>query len=55
MGFGTTTGHAGLPQYTTHTSTGETSNLLMLGRETQVPDPFTYHIPEPVYSVHKYA
>jgi len=31
---------------TPHTSTGETPNLLMLGRETQVPDHLTYHVPE---------
>jgi len=41
-----------LPQFmqayrgTPHTSTGETPNLLMLGRETRVPDHLTYHIPE---------
>jgi len=40
---------------TPHTSTGETPNLLMLGRETQVPDHLTYHIPEQDCSVHEYA
>jgi len=40
---------------TPHTSTGETPNLLMLGRETRVPDHLTYHIPEPEYSIHEYA
>jgi len=40
---------------TSHTSTGETPNLLMLGRETRVPDHLTYHVPEQDYSVHAYA
>jgi len=40
---------------TPHTSTGETLNLLMLGRETRVPDHLTYHIPEQDYSIHEYA
>jgi len=40
---------------TSHTSTGETPNLLMLGRETRVPDHLTYHIPEQDYSIHEYA
>jgi len=40
---------------TPHTSTGETPNLLMLGRETRVPDHFNYHIPEQDYSIHEYA
>jgi len=40
---------------TPHTSTGETPNLLMLGRETRVPDHPTYHIPEQDYSIHEYA
>jgi len=40
---------------TPHTSTGETPNLLMLGRETQVPDHLTYHVPEQDSSVHEYA
>jgi len=40
---------------TPHTTTGETPNLLMLGRETRVPDHLTYHIPEPDYSIHEYA
>jgi len=33
-----------------HTSTGDTSKLLMLGREMRVPDHITYHIPKPDYS-----
>jgi len=40
---------------TPHTSTGETPNLLMLGRETRVPDHLTYHVPEQDYPVHEYA
>jgi len=40
---------------TPRTSTGEILNLLMLGRETRVPDHLTYHIPEQDYSVHEYA
>jgi len=40
---------------TPHTSTGETPNLLMLGRETRVPDHLNYHIPEQSYSIHEYA
>jgi len=40
---------------TPHTSTGETPNLLMLGRETRVPEHLTYHIPEQDYSIHEYA
>jgi len=40
---------------TPHTSTGETPNLLMLGRETRLPDHLTYHIPKQEYSVHEYA
>jgi len=40
---------------TLHTSTGETPNLLMLGRETRVPDHLTYHVPEQDYPVHEYA
>jgi len=40
---------------TPHTSTSETPNLLMLGRETRVPDHLTYHIPEQKYSIHEYA
>jgi len=37
------------------TSTAETPNLLMLGRETWVPDHLTYHFPEQDYPVHEYA
>jgi len=40
---------------TPHTSTGETPNLLMLGRETRVPDHLAYHIPEQDYSIHENA
>jgi len=40
---------------TPHTSTGETPNLLMLGRETRVPDHLTYHVPEQENSGHEYA
>jgi len=40
---------------TPHTSTGETPNLLMLGRETRAPDHLTYHIPEQDYSIYEYA
>jgi len=40
---------------TPHTSTSEAPNLLMLGRETRVPDHLTYHVPEQDYSVHEYA
>jgi len=40
---------------TPHTSTGKTPNLLMLGRETRVPDHLTYHIPEQDHSIHEYA
>jgi len=40
---------------TSHTSTGETPNLLMLGRETRVPNHLTYHVPEQDHSVHEYA
>jgi len=40
---------------TPHTSTGETPSLLMLGRETRVPDHLNYHIPERDYSIHEYA
>jgi len=40
---------------TPHTSTGETPNLLMLGREAGVLDHLNYHIPEQSYSVPKYA
>jgi len=40
---------------TLHTSTGETPNLLMLGREIRVPDHLAYHVPEQDSSVHEYA
>jgi len=53
MGHGATASHA--YRSTHHTRTGETLNLLMLGRETQVPDHLTYHVPEQDYSVYEYA
>jgi len=40
---------------TPHTSTGETPNILMLGRETRVPDHLTYHVPDKDSPVHEYA
>jgi len=40
---------------TLHTSTGETPNLLMLRRETRVPDHLTYRVPEQDSSVHENA
>jgi len=40
---------------TPHISTGKTINLLMLGRETRVPDHLTYHIPDHDNSVHEYV
>jgi len=40
---------------TPHTTTGETPNFLMLGRQTRVPDHFTYHVPEQDCSVREYA
>jgi len=40
---------------TPHTSTGETPNLLMLGRETRVADHLTYHVSEQDCSVREYA
>jgi len=40
---------------TPHTSTGETPNLLMLGRENRVPNHLTYHVPEQDTSIHEYA
>jgi len=46
-----------MPAYrsTPHTRTGETPNLLMLSRETRVPDHLTYHIPEQDYFIYEYA
>jgi len=38
-----------------HSSTQETPNLLMLGRETRVPDHLTYHVPLPKEPVHEYV
>ena len=40
---------------TPHTSTGETANILMLGRETWDLDHLTYHVPEQNNSVHEYV
>jgi len=40
---------------TPHTSTGETPNILMLGRETRVPDYLTYHVPDQDDSVHEFV
>jgi len=40
---------------TPHTSTGDTPNILMLSRETQVPDHLTYHVPDQDNSVHGYV
>jgi len=40
---------------TPHSSTQETPNLLMLGRETRVPERLTYHVPAPEFPVHEYV
>jgi len=40
---------------TPHSSTRETLNFLMLGRETRVPDHLTYHVPLPEGPVHEYV
>jgi len=40
---------------TPHTSTGETTNLLMLGRETTGSNHLTYHVPDQDNSVHEYV
>jgi len=40
---------------TPHSSTQETPNLLMLGRETRVPDHLICHVPAPESPVHKYV
>jgi len=40
---------------TPNSSTQETPNLLMLGRETRVPEHLTYHVPMPEFPVHKYV
>jgi len=40
---------------TPHTSTGETPNFSMLGRETRVPDHLTYCVPDHNNSVHEYV
>jgi len=39
---------------TPHASTQETSNLLVLGRETRVPEHLTYLVPAPKFPVHEY-
>jgi len=40
---------------TPHSSTQETPNFLMLGRETWVPEHLTYHVPAPESPVHEYV
>jgi len=40
---------------TPHSSTLETPNFLMLGREARVPEHLTYHVPAPEAPVHKYV
>jgi len=40
---------------TPHSSTLETPNFLMLGRETRVPEHLTYHVLAPEASVHEYV
>lgn len=40
---------------TPHSSTQETPNLLMLGRESPVPGHLTYHVPAPEFPVHEYT
>jgi len=40
---------------TPHSSTQETLNLFMLGRETRVPEHLTYHVPAPESPVHDYV
>jgi len=39
---------------TPHSSTQETPNFLMLGRETRVPEHLTYHVPAPESPAHEY-
>jgi len=39
---------------TPHSSTLETPNFLMLGRETRVPEHVTYHVPAPESNVYNY-
>jgi len=36
-------------------STQETPNLLMLGRETRVPEHLAYHVPAPEFPIHEYV
>jgi len=40
---------------TPHTSTSETPNFLMLGREKRVPDHLSYRVPDPKSAVHQYV
>jgi len=40
---------------TSHSSTTETLNFLVLGRETLFPHQLTYHVPCPESSVHEYV
>jgi len=40
---------------TSHSTTQETPNFLMLGRETRVPVHLTYHVPAPESPVHEYV
>jgi len=40
---------------TPHSSTLETSNFFMLGRETRVPEHVIYHVPAPESSVQDYV
>jgi len=42
-------------QSTPHSSTQETPSLLVLGRETRVPEHLTYHVPALEFSVHEYV
>jgi len=38
-----------------HSSTLETPNFLMLGRQTRIPEHLTYHVPAPEAPVHEYV
>jgi len=40
---------------TPHSATQETPNILMLGRETQVPEHLTYHVSAPESPIHEYV
>jgi len=56
MGRRVTSDHACVSQHPhPHSSTQETPNFLMLGRETRVPDHLTYHVPLPEGPVHEYV